>query len=244
MPYRKEQFINDEIYHIVLRAIDDNILFKNTNDYYRGIFSIYEFNTSKSITIQERRKARNNFKKRNSRQNFNYGIEFIDTRNKLVEILVFCFMPNHIHLLLKQIQDNGITKFMSKVGTGYAGYFNRKYQRKGHVFQNRFRSVAIKNDNQLITVANYIHANPISLIEPNFKEQGVKNHSVDEVIEFLKKYRWSSFLDYVGIDNFPSVTEREFLLKIIGGSKGAMNNMTNWVSYKKELSLSANMLLE
>ena len=65
MPYRREQFINDEIYHIVLRAIDDNLIFKDDDDYYRGIFSIYEFNTTKPITIRERRKIREQFKKAN-----------------------------------------------------------------------------------------------------------------------------------------------------------------------------------
>ena len=65
MPYRKEQFANGEIYHIILRGLDDNLIFKDTNDYYRGIFSIYEFNNASSVTIQARRKVRATFKKKN-----------------------------------------------------------------------------------------------------------------------------------------------------------------------------------
>lgn len=63
MPYRKHQFVKGEIYHIILRAIDDTIIFKDDNDYYRGIFSIYEFNNANPVTIQLRRKQRMSFKK-------------------------------------------------------------------------------------------------------------------------------------------------------------------------------------
>jgi len=63
MPYRKEQFANGETYHVILRALDDNLVFKNTDDYYRGIFSIYELNNVNSVTIQKRREARRRFKR-------------------------------------------------------------------------------------------------------------------------------------------------------------------------------------
>ena len=58
MPIRKEQFAKDEIYHIILRGLDDNLIFKDINDYYRGIFSIYEFNNANPIEIRKRRQAR------------------------------------------------------------------------------------------------------------------------------------------------------------------------------------------
>lgn len=257
MPYRKEEFLNNEMHHIVLRGIDENLIFKNKDDYYRGIFSIYEFNDSMPVVIQKRREKRKSFKKQlqESRRRASTGLstglsmvfsglEFIDERDKLIDVLCFCFMPNHIHLLLRQIKEGGIHKFMVKLGSGYGRYFNQKHQRKGYVFQNRFRSVTIKDNNQLMTVVNYIHANPISLIEPNFKEQGIKNHFVKEIINFLKTYKWSSFQDYIGIKNFPSVTEREFLLEAMGREKGIMDNITDWISYKKELSEHNNLFLE
>jgi len=240
MPYRREQFINDEIYHIVLRAIDDNLIFKDDDDYYRGIFSIYEFNTTKPITIRERRKIREQFKKAN-RERVSVSFE-ADERDKLVEVLTFCFMPNHIHLLLRQIKDNGITKFMRKVGAGYGGYFNRKYNRKGHVFQNRFLSVHIKNDNQLKIVFTYTHTNPISLIEPKWKEEGIENP--EKVIEFLENYKWSSYQDYLGKKNFPSVTDREFFLKIMRGEQGCKEFIENWVRYKGEIKEFPGIVLE
>src|SRR3989344_4088089 len=238
MPYRKEEFISGEIYHIILRGVDDNIIFKDIDDYYRGIFSIYEFNNFNPVDIRLRREIRNRLKK-------NEGPSFVmmDDRDKLVEILAFCFMPNHIHLLVRQIKDRGITKFMAKVGTGYASYFNKKYGRKGYVFQNRFKSVHIADDNQLMTVVNYIHTNPISLIEPKFKEEGIKNHSTEEVLEFLKNgYRWSSFPDYVGLKNFPSVTERDFIVNAMDGEKNVANMLMDWILHKKWLANHEGML--
>ncbi|TSC94159.1 MAG: putative transposase [Parcubacteria group bacterium Licking1014_1] len=243
MPYRKQKFTNDEIYHIVSRGIDDNLIFKDINDYYRGVFSIYEFNTINPITIQRRREARARFKKARGGPSSTTDSIVEDIRDRMVDIIAFCFMPNHIHLLLKQLKDNGITKFMSKVGTGYAGYFNRKYKRKGYVFQNRFKDVHIEDDSQLLAVFNYIHANPISLIEPNFKEQGIKNYSTEEIVKFLENYKWSSYKDYIGEQNFPSVTERDFLLEAIGGAKGCKEVIKNWV-INKEIKKANELFLE
>lgn len=235
MPHRKEIFANEEIYHIVIRSIDDNLLFKNIDDYYRGIFSIYEFNTVKSVNIRDRRKARQRIKEEikkilslEQKENLEK-----DKRDKLVEILTFSFMPNHIHLLLRQIKDNGITKFMNKLGAGYGGYFNKKYNRKGHVFQSRFNAVHIKTDNQLRTVLIYIHTNPISLIEPGWKMGKTKN--LKNTIKFLNTYKWSGHRDYLGINNFPSVTEKKFLLEMVGGVGNYQNAIKDWIKHKKEI---------
>ncbi len=243
MPYRRQQFVNGEIYHIVLRGIDDNLIFKNIDDYYRGIFSIYEFNNSNPVSIKERRKIRARFKKIQSAQGRASGAEEEeDKRNKIVEVLAFCFMPNHIHLLLKQHKDDGISKFMSKVGTGYGGYFNRKYDRKGYVFQNRFSAIHIKDDNQLKIIFVYIHTNPIALIEPNWKENGIEDS--EKAIKFLENYRWSSYPDYIEKIFFPSVTERDFILEIMSGQQGCKEFIEHWVKYKGEIREFSSLALE
>lgn len=237
MPYRKQQFANGEVYHITLRGIDDNLIFKDKDDYYRGIFSIYEFNNVKPVEIWLRRQQRKKEKALGGPSS-----QCLQQREQLVEVLSFCLMPNHIHLLLRQLKDNGITKFMAKVGTGYGGYFNRKYNRKGYVFQNRFSAVHIKDEGQLKVVFTYIHTNPISLIEPKWKELGIKNPK--EAIEFLENYKWSSYLDYIDKNNFPSVTEREFILKIIGGEHGCRDFIKNWIEHKGEIVKFSNLFLE
>jgi len=240
MPYRQEQFINNGIYHIVIRGIDNNIIFKDVNDYYRGIFSIYEFNNVKPVTIRERRKLRAQIKKI-AKQNNRDPIS-VDIRDKLVEILSFCFMPNHLHLLLRQLKDNGISKFMTKLGVGYGGYFNRKYGRKGYVFQNRFRAVPIKTDAQLKIIFVYVHTNPTSLIESRWKEGVVK--SPNGVIEFLENYKWSSYQDYIGKKNFPSVSDREYIFRVMAEQKKCKQFVEEWVKHKGKIKKYDKLSLE
>ena len=132
---------------------------------------------------------------------------------------------------------------MIKLNTGYGGYFNRKQGRKGPLLLRGFTAVLIKNEDQLKTVFVYIHTNPISLIEPKWKDIGIKNP--EKVIEFLEnEYRWSSYPDYIGKKNFPSVTEREFLLKIMGGEEGCKNFVESWIKYKGKIREFSELALE
>lgn len=244
MPRRKIQLETGQIYHIVIRALDDNLIFKNIRDYYRGIFCLYEFNNLKPVNISIRRRDRAIEKKKEKLIELGARTIFVDEREKMVEVLAFCFMPNHIHILIKQIKDGGISKFMQKVGGGYGRYFNDKYQRKGHVFQDAFVAVHIEDDRQFMAVVSYIFTNPIALIEPGWKEFGIRNHSTKQVLKFLEEYRWSSYQDCIGIKNFPSVTERGFLLEIMGGVEGLKNIIRDWVEQKKDVKKHTDLFLE
>ncbi len=257
MPRRKEQLANGEIYHVILRALDDNLVFKDINDYYRGIFSIYEFNTANPVSIWLRRQQRKREKilealrapssqevllrARGSQSSVS---DFVDDRDRLVDILAFCFMPNHIHLLLRQIKSGGISKFMQKVGGGYGRYFNDRYKRRGHMFQDAFKSVHIEDNNQFMIVVPYIFTNPTALIEPGWKDSGIRNHTVVEVVNFLEEYKWSSFQDCININNFPSVTQRDFLMEVMGGEQGCRDSVKNWIDHKKDIGQFADLFLE
>ena len=113
MPYRKEKFENGDIVHIIIRGVDGNLLFRDRDDYYRGIFSIYEFNNLNPVSIKYRREIVNRFKKSIRGPTSDKSIIMPDKRDKMVEVLAFCFMPNHIHLLVRQIKDNGIKSMRS-----------------------------------------------------------------------------------------------------------------------------------
>ncbi len=229
MPKRKVEFINNEIYHVIMRGVDGRQIFMDDEDRWRGIFGLYEFNNANPVTIREQRKKRKQLKeslKQLSRDrdsgkfprvpvsvgNGEILNSEIDPRKRLVDIFAFVFMPNHIHLLLRQISQNGLTFFARKFGVGYAMYFNSRYDRKGSLFQGRFEAKIIEDDEYLKTMFLYIHTNPVSIVEPGWKDTGVKN--LKETIKFLEEYRWSSYLDYLSKENFPSVSCREFLSKI------------------------------
>jgi len=235
MPIIRPQFINGEIYHVVTRGVERRPIFTSRDDYCRGVFSLFEFNDEKPVLIKERRKDRLQAKK-NGREQFSAD------RKLLVEILAFCLMPNHIHLLLRQIKENGISDFMRKFGAGYATYFNKKYKRTGHLFQGRFRAVYVGSEEQLKNTFVYIHANPAELIEPGWKEEGIENP--EEVIEFLENYKWSSYADYIGRKNFPSLTNRDFLMKIMGGEDSCRDYVDFWIRYKADIKTLGKIALE
>ncbi len=257
MPHNSRQFINGEIYHIVLKRVGNEELFIDINDYYREIFSIYEFNNDQPVNIWKRRKRRLTEKRiQKEIEQLNQGdtqgrglpspgLSSVDPRDRFVDVLTFCLMPNHIHLLVKQLKERGISKYMQKMGSGYSVYFRIKYglKMKGHFFQDRFTAVRIKTDEQLMVVFVYIHVNPLSLIEPGWKEKGIKYP--EKAIKFLEnKYRWSSYFDYIGKNNFPSVTERNFLLEVMGGREGCKKAINNWIRYKGEIKKFPEILLE
>lgn len=82
---------------------------------------------------------------------------------KEVELIAFCLMPNHFHLLVKQITKDGITKLMRKVSTTYAMYFNKRYKRVGYLFQGKYKAALVETDSYLLHLSRYIHLNPIDL---------------------------------------------------------------------------------
>ncbi|MCX6721580.1 MAG: transposase [Candidatus Staskawiczbacteria bacterium] len=236
MSYQRPKLVNDEYYHVVVRAVGDTVIFVDESDFYRGIFSIYEFNNDNSVNIWNRRKERATEKKK-----LNPSVPTQQKREKFVDVLTFSFMPNHLHLILKQTKENGISKFMQKVGTGYANYFNKKYNRMGHLF-NKFGAVHISGDNQLRNTFTYVHTNLISIIEPGWKEKGIIN--LKKVKEFLENSKRHSYPDYLGKSNFSSVTERDFLSEAMGGIEGCKAHIDGWIMHKKVSEDFAGIILE
>ena len=233
MSTKRPLLINGQIYHIVLRAVDGSNLFIDDNDYLRMIHDLFEFNDENPAPSNFRMIQRSNLTR-------NVLVKLVKKegrkkRKMLVEILAFCLMPNHIHLLVRQLREGGISKFMRKIGAGYGLYYNQKHERKGHLFGGRYKIVLIENNEQLKTVFVYIHTNPVAIIFPHWKEKGIKN--LKKAMEFLEtKYRWSSYPDYLENTNFPSLTSREFLTKTIRGTKGCREFVNGWLKYKRELA--------
>jgi len=224
MGSRKIKLVNNEIYHIISRGVGGLPIFRDKDDYYRCIFSLYSFNDDRPIEIRRERRLRKEVDGRPTSVK-------AEERDKFVEILAFCLMPNHVHILLKQIKYDGTSRFMKKFATGYAKYFNEKYEKMGHLFQGRFQAIHVKDDAYLKVIFNYIHTNPVSLVEPKWKTEGIKNAKT--TIEFLENYKWSSYQDYIGKKNFPSLTKRSFLSEVIGKEDECRECVEDWVNNRK-----------
>lgn len=140
-------------------------------------------------------------------------------------------MPNHYHLIVREITKGGISLFMSKLG-GYSTYFNKQYNRVGPLFQSRFKAVPIQTEIQLSNIFTYVHTNPVELYEPQWKDLKVKNKQ--NAINWLESYKWSSYQDYVGNSIFPTVTQRDFFLDLYGGAKECREAIEDWIEFKAE----------
>jgi putative transposase len=212
---RKVQFENDNLYHVYNRGTEKRNVFLDDADHYRFIHYLYELSNA-------------NFNHNLSRD-IEGGLALLNSnsRDLLVEIIAFCLMPNHFHLILRQLQENGIAQFMQKLGTGYTMYFNKKNKRSGSLFQGTFKAIQIEHDEYLMHLSRYIHINPVELIESGWKKEGIKNW--ERINEFLENYRWSSYLDYIGIKNFPSVTNRNVIMSSFPDGQSYKNFINQWL---------------
>ena len=114
-------------------------------------------------------------------------------------VVAFCLMENHVHILMKI--DEGMDKIMHKLEMTYALYYNKKYDRTGHLYQDRYRSKPIESDIYLLSAIRYIHNNPV--------KAGICP---------ADRYRWSSWRCYSGA--ISSFVDTEYVLRLLGGAEG------------------------
>ncbi len=213
-----------ELVHVLNRGVDKRTIFLDDQDRFRFVHDLFEFNDLDwaNTTFKNFSKS-NDIECRSDRK----------VRKLLVDIHAFSMMPNHYHLLLSQRVENGIAKFMKKLNMGYAKYFNAKYQRSGALFQGRYKNILIKNESHFIHIPYYIHLNPLDLIDLGWRENKLKDYR--KAINFLEKYRWSSFLDYIGVKNFPSITNRSFLMSFWNSPDNYKKQTIEWL---KEIDIT------
>lgn len=186
--YRKFDFAINEFYHLFSRGNDKRNIFFDDKDKNRFIRLLFLCNSSKSLvfkTIQGR------------------SLDEINRGNTLIDIGAYCLMPNHFHLLIYENKENGISLFMKKLLTAYSMYFNVKHKRSGSLFEGRFKAEYVDKDEYLEYLFAYIHLNPLKLIQPKWREDGIAD--VDKAKQYLKEYKYSSYPDYIGEQREESV---------------------------------------
>lgn len=166
---------NNEYYHIYSRSIAKYVIFNNNSDFLRflDILNLYRFTDFrhsyshfKALTPNVRREIISSVRK---------------TSGILVEVIAFCLMPTHIHLVLKQKADHGISEFMSRVLNSYSRYFNVSHGRKGPLWESRFKDALITTHNLLLHVTRYLHLNA----------------STAGLVEKPEDWKYSSYGDYI-----------------------------------------------
>ncbi|MFH1780632.1 MAG: transposase [Candidatus Nealsonbacteria bacterium] len=223
-------------YHTYNRGVDKRKIFLEDSDYSRGVHDLYEFNDAKAVTNFDRRSV--GFPKSNVFEN--------KAREKLIDMGAWCLMPNHYHLFLSPVIDDGLVKFHKKLGVGFANFFNTKYKRSGALFQGKYKKVQVVDDVQALQLICYIHSNPLDLWKPDWKEKGLINSEIQNALGFLEKgYRWSSHLDWWGVRNFPSLIEPDFMSRFFKNPEEYREFFTNWLRYyEKSVQLPTKFVLE
>ncbi|KKQ74650.1 MAG: hypothetical protein US94_C0001G0051 [Berkelbacteria bacterium GW2011_GWB1_38_5] len=214
--YVKPVYANDHLYHVYNRGVAKQNLFDFDFDYLRLLktFSFYLENKDK-LRLSKIDKTEID------------KILRIEPQKPLVEIYAYCLMPNHFHLLLRQIVDNGISIFMRRSLDSYTRYYNEKNDRVGTLTQGRFRVVMIESDEQLIHLSRYLHLNPYT--------SGICNDS--------SSYSWSSYHHYLNNTN-DRLCHSGFILKIIGSPKNYREFVEDYASYARDLTRIKDLLHE
>lgn len=133
---------------------------------------------------------------------------YLNTIKKLslengVSVLGYCLMTNHVHLLVKE-ENRDISVFMKSLGVSYAYWYNCKYERTGHVFQDRFKSECVEDDAYLLTVIRYIHQNPVKA----------------SITSKAEEYKWSSCAAYYRADqNTAKFPDTSLILCVLHNEK-------------------------
>ena len=191
---RKVAFAPEEYYHIYNRGARKHAIF--TDSYDRSRFLYLLFYSQAPIPITNIGHYVSRLDKTGKVNNRGKTLENI-LKNKMVELVCFILMDNHFHLIVKELKENGISRYMQKVMTGYTKYANVKYNHSGHAFQGRFRSVHISSNEQLLYTSAYIHRN---IAED--KKWKNKEH----------EYPWSSYQDYVSENRWGKLLEQNIIL--------------------------------
>ena len=211
MPYRFTPLVNDNFYHIFNRGVEKRQIFLTERDYERFLQTLYYYQFS-----GPKPKFSNKYRFKNK--------EF-DKNPKIVDLLAFCLMPNHFHLLIKQLEDGGTQEFLSKIANSYTKYFNTKHKRVGPLFQGQFKAVLIESDEQLIHVSRYIHLNPY----------------VADITKDWDNFPYSSIRQFTGTSSL-QICNTEHLLAFFKDSQSFLSFTKDYESYGRDIHLIKHLL--
>jgi putative transposase len=165
-----------------------------------------------------------------------------DRGEPLVAIGAYCLMPNHFHILVTPVVEDGVSIFLGKLCTSYSMYFNKKYKRNGALFQGKFKSEWADSDPYLKYLFAYIHLNPVKLLDQTWKEEGIKDP--EKAYAFAVSFQYSSLYDYINPMS-PKRPEASILKsaafpKYFITATNQKQELFEWLTYKKDSTYQIN----
>lgn len=219
--YRKDVLTSGQCYHVFNKSIAGFTIMNNPVEYER-MLSVLKYYQHNAPPVSFSR-----FLELSDETIKNEVYSSLSSRDKLIQIVAYCLMPTHLHFILKQFGDNGISAFMSNVLNSYARYFNLRHNRKGPLWQGRFKSVFVEKDEQLMHLTRYIHLNPVTAC----------------LVSKAEEWKYSSYAEYVSADSVPEkVCKYDDILNISSSSYKKFVNDS--VSYHRESYIIKNIIIE
>lgn len=223
-----------ELYHLLNRGVDKRKIFLDDRDRARFVHNMYEFNDTAPAGNAYRSFDPSSLLQ--SKMMDLRGPSLRRLREPIVDIHGWCLMGNHYHLLVSEIAEGGLTTFIMKLNVGYAKYFNERYRRVGTLFQGRTKKVHISSDAYFLHILHYIHLNPLDFLKGAESWRMLEIENTKKAIGHLEKYRWSSYLDYCGKKNFPSVITKDLFGDVFKDYERTIQ------TYMKDIELSPTKL--
>ncbi len=220
---RKIKISENEYYHIYNRGVDKRIIFSDVRDYERFVCLLFISNSQNNFELSKHSHDEWSLEK----------IIKMDRGQRLVSIGVWCLMPNHFHILIKENVEGGISLFMQKLSTAYTMYFNKKYKRSGALFAGTFKAKHIDSDIYLKYSYSYIHLNSIAIIDKGWKNKKIEN--IFKAKKFVKEFKYSSYMDYLGEERLENqILNREEFPKYFENVKKFDKMMDFWMENSEE----------
>lgn len=151
----------------------------------------------------------------------------LNLNKKIIDIICYCLMPNHFHLLLRQKQEGGTTEFISKLANSYTKYFNIRNKRIGPLFQGEFKAVHIESNEQILHLSRYIHLNPL----------------VSYITKDLDTYQWSSYPEFINQTN-NNLCSKEIILEQFKSPQDYRKFVLDQEDYGKQLEAIKHQLID
>lgn len=213
MPSRIFPFARGYFYHVYNRGSEKRSIFESRRDYQRFL------KTLKYYQLEGPKPKFSHFP--------SPLVKKLDESKKIVEIVAYCLMPNHFHLLLTPIKDGSITEFVSKVSNSYTRYYNTKYDRVGPLLQGEFKAVIMESGEQVVHVSRYIHLNPV----------------VSGLVKSLDQYEWSSYGEYVD-KNPTAICSKTEVLQGFKNPQDYRQFISDQASYAQEIEFIKHQVIE
>jgi putative transposase len=205
-----------KVYHVITKSIAGFKIFLNAQDYQRmlEILKYYQYNPkikySYYISLDNKSKV---------------YYDQLKNKEPLVEIIAYCLMPTHIHLVLEEVSERGISEYMRKVLDSYTRYFNRKINRKGPLWEGKFKKINVETNEQLLHLTRYVHLNP----------------STAGLVNKPEEWEYSSYREYIGLDNYKICSKEKFFAF---SNKEYKEFVEDRIGYQKSLALIKSIILE